>query len=384
MFVVAIDASRNRSGGARAHLIGILSNSNPILFGIDKIHIWSYSELLDAIPDKPWIIKHSHKLIEKTIYHQIIWQLLILPREFRSNNCDIILNTDAGTFSSISPSVTMSRDMLSYEPGEMQRYGFSLSRLRLEILKHVQNNSLRSSTSSIFLTQYAANLIRKVSNSKNLYKVIPHGVGEYFRLLRSDYKIHGNKDFFHVLYVSNFDLYKHQWYVIRAMKYLIDSGFNIKLTLVGGGRGPGRNLLDSELMKSDPLGEFVRVIEFVSHEKLIEFLSATDIFVFASSCENMPNTLVEAMAAQLPIACSNRGPMPEVLGDAGVYFNPEDPVSIAQSVSSLIINANLRYDFSERAYNRALNYSWERCADETWSFIVETLRKVEVNFDTKI
>ena len=35
----------------------------------------------------------------------------------------------------------------------------------------------------------------------------------------------------------------------------------------------------------------------------------------------MPNTLVEAMASGLPIACSDRGPMPEVLGDGGVLFD---------------------------------------------------------------
>jgi len=44
------------------------------------------------------------------------------------------------------------------------------------------------------------------------------------------------------------------------------------------------------------------------------------------------NILVEAMASGLPIACSNRGPMPEVLGDAGVYFDPEDPHDIARAL----------------------------------------------------
>lgn len=375
MVVAAIDASRNRSGGARAHLIGILSHSDPTLFGIKKIHLWAYSKLLDAIPDKPWLVKHRHELIEKTIFHQIFWQLFILPRDFRCNECNIILNTDAGTFSSISPSITMSRDMLSYEPGEMRRYGFSLSRLRLKILRYVQNYSLRNSTGSIYLTEYAAKLIREAANAKNVFKVIPHGVGENFRLLRSHFKAFDKIEVFNILYVSNFDLYKHQWHVVRAIKSLIDSGFKIKLTLVGGGYGPARNLLEAELMKSDPLGEFVSVNDFVSHEKLIDFLAMSDIFVFASSCENMPNTLVEAMAAQLPIACSDRGPMPEVLGDAGVYFNPEDPVSIAQSISLLMKDENLRNELSKKASSKALDYSWRRCADETWAFIAEIIRK---------
>lgn len=373
MMIAAIDASRNRSGGARAHLIGILSHSDPTLFGIAKIHVWAYSELLAAIPDKPWLVKHGHRLIEKTIFHQILWQRFILPREFRSIGCNIILNTDAGTFSSIKPSVTMSRDMLSYEPGEMQRYGLSLSRLRLKLLRYVQNKSLRNSTGTIYLTEYAAGLIRSVAGAKNSYKVIPHGVGENFRLSRASSNVANKNDLLNILYVSNFDLYKHQWHVVRAIKLLINSGFNVRLTLVGGGSS-GRNILNAELMKSDPLGEFVSVNEFVSHEKLIEFLVKSDIFVFASSCENMPNTLVEAMAAELPIACSNRGPMPEVLGDAGIYFDPEDPDSIAKSVSTLINDPDLRIKLSKKASKKALQYSWRRCADETWGFMFENFK----------
>ncbi len=129
-------------------------------------------------------------------------------------------------------------------------------------------------------------------------------------------------------------------------------------------------------MKSDPLGEFVTINEFVPHEKLVEFLAAADIFIFASSCENMPNTLVEAMAAGLPIACSDRGPMPEILGNAGVYFNPENPHSIAKSVASLITDADLRVKLSKKASKKAFKYSWGRCADETWGFMVETLKSV--------
>ena len=48
-----------------------------------------------------------------------------------------------------------------------------------------------------------------------------------------------------------------------------------------------------------------------------EYLSKSNIFIFASSCENMPITLIEGMASGLPIACSDRGPMPEVLQDGG-------------------------------------------------------------------
>jgi glycosyltransferase involved in cell wall biosynthesis len=72
--------------------------------------------------------------------------------------------------------------------------------------------------------------------------------------------------------------------------------------------------------------------------------------------------------------------MPEVLGDAGIYFNPEDPDSIAKSVSTLINDPYLRNELSKKASKKALEYSWARCGDETWSFMAEIL-KFETNFD---
>jgi glycosyltransferase involved in cell wall biosynthesis len=83
----------------------------------------------------------------------------------------------------------------------------------------------------------------------------------------------------------------------------------------------------------------------------------------------MPNTLVEAMAAGLPIACSNRGPMPEVLGDAGAFFDPENVQSIVDSVEQLLRDPNLRNACAARAEILARQYSWARCGAETWAFL---------------
>ena len=95
-------------------------------------------------------------------------------------------------------------------------------------------------------------------------------------------------------------------------------------------------------------------------------------FVFASSCENMPNTLIEAMAAGMPIVCSNRGPMPEVLKDGGIYFDPENFDSIAIAIEQLFENKLLRDKLAKKAELLSRRYSWKKCANETWVFLKET------------
>lgn len=375
--VVGVDASRNRSGGAKAHLVGLIARGDPREYGIRQVHLWTYKSLLDAVPDQSWLIKHSPPSLEKSLFRQILWQIFQLPAEARAVGCGIMLNTDAGSMSNVSPSVTISRDMLSYEPGEIERYGWSKARLRLVLLRYIQNRSLRRSDGAVFLTNHAAKVIQQSCGTLSRVGLIPHGVGQNFQELTHKLPWPDNRErSIRLLYISNAAWYKHQWMVIRAVERLRNEGFNVILTLVGGGSGPAQQKLRRQMALSDPRGEFVTQKEFVPQADLPGYLAEADIFVFASSCENMPNTLVEAMAAGLPIACSRRGPMPEVLEGGGEYFDPEEPESIATALRKLIEDSDLRKRLAPLAKTLATRYSWERCARETWSFIAETYRHV--------
>lgn len=368
--ILGINASRAKSGGAVAHLKGVLSTIDPSKYGITAVHIWGYRELLHVLPDSDWLYKHEPIELSKSIFKQLRWERAILPKELSETNCSILLNVDAGSICRFSPAVTMSRDMLSYEKGEIERYGISISRLRLIVLRYVQNSSLRFADGVIFLTQYAARVIQKSCGKLENIAFIPHGVGDSFQNIepKNDWP-NFNTRAIRCLYVSNADLYKHQWNVVKAIEKLRHKGFNICLELVGGGSGRARAMLESQIMISDPKGQFVSLREFVPQEDLPGFLEESDLFIFASSCENMPNTLVEAMAAGLPIACSSRGPMPEVLKDGGVYFDPENIKSICTSIETLIINENKRNDLAAKAKQLSSQYSWDRCGHETFSFL---------------
>jgi len=63
--------------------------------------------------------------------------------------------------------------------------------------------------------------------------------------------------------------------------------------------------------------------------------------------------------------------MPEVLGDAGLYFDPERPATIADALERLAWDPRLREQLAARAYERAARFSWDRCARETFAFLAE-------------
>lgn len=370
--VIGIDASRNRSGGAIDHIISILSEGEPLAHGIREIHIWSYKCLLDKLPDVPWLIKHNPSALELSLFRQIWWQYFHLPEELRKNKCDILFASDAGTVCLYRPMVVFSQDALSYEPGMMKHFGFTLARLRLLLLYFVQNRSMRYANGVIYLTKYAADLIQHSTGKLKRTSIIPHGIDKTFSQLSPQRPWPESSDqSIRCIYVSNAEMYKNQWVVVRAVKKLRDRGYNLELLLVGAGAGPAQQLLDNEITFSDPDGSFVKSTGFVRHEELPHLIASSDIFIFASSCETISITLLEGMAAGLPIACSDKGPMPEVLEDGGVYFDPKDADSIATAIENIIDNPDLRVTISKRAKELSQKYTWARCADETWRFLSE-------------
>jgi glycosyltransferase involved in cell wall biosynthesis len=265
--------------------------------------------------------------------------------------------------------------MLPFEWKELRRFGFSGTLLRCTALRYLQAQSFRTADSMIFLSTYAREAIgRSVNLTKVRSAVIPHGIaGEFFckprrqRALR-DYS---RESPLKLIYVSIVEEYKHQWNVVRAVGTLKALGYPVFLELIGDAASSAFRKLQAALSEVDPDGSFIRYSGPVSYSSLPSRYRAADINIFASSCENMPNILLEAMAAGLPIACSKCGPMPEIMMDSGVYFDPESADDIANAVRALIDSPALRSTKAESAYLRAQDFSWKKCAAETFAFLHE-------------
>ena len=123
------------------------------------------------------------------------------------------------------------------------------------------------------------------------------------------------------------------------------------------------------LNKIDINRDFIKYEGPVDYDNLLFNYHNTDLFIFASTCENLPIILLEAMASRLPIACSLRPPMPEILGDAGIYFDPEDITSITNALRKLLISSELRKVNANKAKERSKQYSWEQCANDTFQLL---------------
>ena len=240
------------------------------------------------------------------------------------------------------------------------------------LLRLTQSSTFRTAEGVIFLTQYAHDAVLQVVKCINGHTtVIPHGIDGRFicsprKQLSVDHYSFSRP--FRILYVSTVDLYKHQWHVVEAVALLRKTGLPVELELVGSASHPGLNRLNKMLGRTDTKRKYVRYLGAVPYNELHTLYQEADAFVFASSCETFGQILIEAMSAGLPIACSNCSAMPELLGDGGLYFNPEKPAEIASAIRQLIINPELRYRLACKSFEQAQKYSWIRCATETFNF----------------
>lgn len=223
--VIGINAVRARSGGAHAHIVGLLQAVNPTKFGIDEVHVWGNSDLLAKIPRLSWVHRHCPDCSQGSILRQLAWEKIKLPRILTALRVSLLFNVDAGSLCPFKPAVTASRDMLSYEPGEMSRFGFSSQRIRLLILKYVQNRALQNADGVIFLTKYAGKVIQESCGPLPNVAYIPHGVRDEFKKVRL--RPFPNKQRqIRILYVSNVAPYKHQWNVVEGVARLREGGLH--------------------------------------------------------------------------------------------------------------------------------------------------------------
>jgi glycosyltransferase involved in cell wall biosynthesis len=345
----------------------------PSKWGISRVVVWGSELTMEALEDRPWLIKKNLLTLNKGLLRRTLWQRYSLSQSARDEGCSLLFVPGGSYAGNFHPVVTMSQNLLPFEMHELVRFGLSFISLKLLLLRLTQSFAFRQSDGLIFLTEYARDAVLSVTGKiRGESCIVPHGLNARFNKapkLQRPITDYDDSTPYRVLYVSIIDQYKHQWHVVEAVAALRQQGFPVVLDLVGPAYPPALRRLTSAVERFDVDRAWVHYHGAIPFSELHLRYAQADLGVFASSCENMPNILLETMASGLPIACSNRGPMPEVLGDAGIYFDPEQPESIALALLTLIESPQMRSDLANASYARAQQYSWQRCANETFGFI---------------
>ena len=369
-----IDASNLRSGGGMHHLLRILENSGNNPGGDMQITVWGNAALCDRVPRTEGVTLTVVPELDAPPLRRMVWQMRQLP-ELARNVCDVLFAPGGLAGKHSVPTVVMCRNMLPFELSEARRYGATYMFARLLFLRLLQTRTFRRADGVVFLSDYARERVAaQIGDIPGKTALIAHGVEPRFRReprVQRSLEEYSPERPFRLLYVSIVDMYKHQWNVAAAVADLRRQGMPITLDMVGSAYPPGLRKLKVTLKKLDPTRAFMQYCGAVTHSELHHRFHDADGFVFASTCENMPNILLEAMAAGLPIACSERRPMVDILGEGSVFFDPLRPDSISRAIASMVQDGDKRTRIAHTAYERAAEYKWGHCAAETYCFLAK-------------
>lgn len=110
---------------------------------------------------------------------------------------------------------------------------------------------------------------------------------------------------------------------------------------------------------------------YVPDADLEKLYQQAAVYVFPSLYEGFGLPPLEAMAHNCPVASSNRASMPEILGEAAAYFDPENKDDIIKIILELLDNKAWRDHLIKEGATRVTLYSWARCATETYNIYQE-------------
>lgn len=172
----------------------------------------------------------------------------------------------------------------------------------------------------------------------------------------------------YLLYVGNQYPYKNLQRLIEAFSELVKRNFPHQLILAG--KKDPRFFPDLQ-RKAVELGLATRVkfVDYVSKEQLPRLYAEAALFVFPSLYEGFGLPVLEAMAYGCPVVAANGSSIPEVCGEAALYFDPTDVGDIVRVLAKVLTTSDLRAHLTGQGDKRVHDFDWGKTADQYYSLL---------------
>lgn len=357
---LGVDATNITSGGGLTHLVAFLDdvyrNGR-----FSRVIVWGASATFGKLPEAPeWAEYRTCPALNGNILQRLWWTSTRLHRE-AEGQIDLLFVPGSLYLGGFRPFVTMCRNMLPFDPEQRARFGVGRQGFRLRALRFLQGLTFKRATRLIFLSTYASDEInRQLRLDRSRQSIVAHGIADYFRDVAVPYDGEQKDGPVRLLYVSTLMPYKYQLELVKAVCEVNGTSAEVELHLVGDGDDDYLHKV-RQVIADNGADDTVIVHGLVAHNQLPDLYRSMDAVIYASGCENFPNILVEAMATGLPLLSSNKGPMPEILGENAIYFDPSDSESVVQAIHAfLAMKPEERSSMASGSHACSQQYTWSK------------------------
>jgi len=371
---LVINALSALAGGGQTYLYQLIKHKDsnyPI-----SIKLLVAPKFKDFFPSAPNVEIIPCEWASRSIIHRGMWENLVLPKLLAEWKTDVFF-CPGGVLSSKVPdnckSVVMFQNMHPFSKRDHRKYPLGYRRFRNWLLYYVLLNSMKKADLVIFISNYAQKVIQNLlPNIQKKSVCIPHGIPNLFLTSQSDLSKPVELPEKYLLYVSKFDVHKHQIEVVKAYSKLRNIRQTTeKLVLVGSPEYSWYKEQVDKTIRNLKLSEHVILTGKIPYEQLPAYYTNAKAIIFASTCENCPNILLESLGSGKPLFVSNKPPMPEFAEDAAIYFNPENPDNLAKCLYKYLDNSTKLREISNLAVQKTHKYSWKETAKKTYEFFLE-------------
>jgi len=167
----------------------------------------------------------------------------------------------------------------------------------------------------------------------------------------------------YLLYVGNVYPHKNIEGLVKAFKMVLTKKTDLQLVLVGKHDYFFQKIKD--LVSDQGLEKHVKFTGFVSDEDLPHLYKKAGVYCFPSFCEGFGLPGLEALYSGIPVVASDNSCLPEILGNAAIYFNPGDIKQMAEKINYVLDHDEVAREMVQRGYEQVRIFSWEKMAKAT-------------------
>jgi len=370
---VAIDLLASQDGGALTYLL----NFPKTLAEVDQSNIYYLiagpeheTALTNLGPNLSFV---KAPVAGYSAYRRTLWQQFGLPILLKRLNVDILYSTVNSTCLLATCKVVLAcRGHQVFTVPDMFPRTL-IPRMQLALRRVLIRLSAYKATRIVTVSQVTKKeLVHILGVSENKISVIYHGISPIFQASpprpgqraswARSYGLHRP----YILSVSTLYRFKNYSSLIRAF-HILRNNHRVTHQLVIIGTTPQPDYLAEvrALITELNLEGNVILIPGVPHHELPTWYSGADLYVFPSLCETFGFTQLEAMACGVPVVASRASAMPEIGGEATLYFDPHDPEDMAQTMYRVLADSSLRSRSVQMGLRRVKQFSWENTARDT-------------------
>ena len=361
--LIGQDFNPGKTGGTETYLRSLVSGLPKIDHENQYITYVPRNYISDIMPESnnSSILGIQDKPLHKKVIHRL--SKLNSWDKYSSNNLDLVhfcfQHADQITK---CPSIVTFHDIQdSYLPGNFTK---EESGMRARFNQH----AIDDTDHIIAISEYTKKcLVEKYSVDKTNISVVYHGIEDAFFESKKKISTQYGKYFF---YPAASWPHKNHINLLKAFKSFVETYPDFNLVLSGAAKQ--ENKVIQAFIRTHKLEKNVFILNYVKFEKLPTLYASAHALVFPSLFEGFGIPVIEAMASGCPVIASNTTSVPEVAGNAALYFDPTSSVDIARAMKEIVRNDTVREQLIISGYEQANKFTKSKMVEST----LQVYRKV--------